>query len=225
MSRAVKSELLSRLFAAYSRNLIRRKFNSLRANGFSQLVNATSRLPLIIYCNHSSWWDGIVVFQLMRLAKLDGFILMEERQYDHYPLFKKFGALPISRENPRRGLSDLKSAARVLCERRSSALAIFPQGEIFNTLSRPLKFETGIGRLVKFTGDCDTISLGMRFQFGSDFKPEVFARFGERRSFRSGAVLPAKTLTEELRRDLAKNLDNLNESIATGALSEFERLL
>src|SRR5215203_6294103 len=100
MLEANKSVIFERLFALYNRNLLKRRFYSLQVSGLDFLFNKNSNVPLIIYCNHSSWWDGLVAFQLSFETCLDSFVMMEEKHLRKLFLFRLLGAFSVVQEKP-----------------------------------------------------------------------------------------------------------------------------
>ena len=73
MLKAKKSYWFEQIFAIYNRILIKRRFSSLKVLNLDTLQNLNRKFPLIIYANHSSWWDGLVAFQISHKTKLDSY--------------------------------------------------------------------------------------------------------------------------------------------------------
>ncbi|HEX9930572.1 MAG TPA: lysophospholipid acyltransferase family protein, partial [Pyrinomonadaceae bacterium] len=178
MLKANKSRLFETLFAVYNRNLFRRRFAALRVQGIENLQNRKSDLPLILYANHSSWWDGLAAFEIGRAARLDHFLMMEEKQLKQLFLFRRLGAFSVVRENPRESLRSINYAVEILKEKPNRSLWIFPQGEILPSDARPLHFYQGLARIIEITGECVAAPVAMRYEFLGEFKPVVFARIG-----------------------------------------------
>jgi 1-acyl-sn-glycerol-3-phosphate acyltransferase len=149
MITARKNLLVENLLAVYNKNLIRRYFNSLQVLNSANFAESTSTIPLIIYLNHSSWWDGLVAFELSRKLKLDSFIMMEEKNLKRFSFFRKIGAFSIDRDNRRSSIKSLDYIVDLLENKPNSALWIFPQGEILHNDVRPLVFYNGIHELLK----------------------------------------------------------------------------
>src|SRR5215210_7489129 len=101
MLEANKSLWFEKIFGVYNRNLFKRRFNSLQVSGLNLLKEKEDKTPLIIYANHSSWWDGLVAFQISFQCGLDSYIMMEEKHLKKLRLFRKLGAFSIVRENAR----------------------------------------------------------------------------------------------------------------------------
>jgi chlorobactene lauroyltransferase len=223
MLKANKSRLFETLFAVYNRNLFRRRFAALRVRGIENLQNRKSDLPLVLYANHSSWWDGLVAFEIGRAARLDHFLMMEEKQLKQLFLFRRLGAFSVVRETPRESLRSINYAVEILKEKPNRALWIFPQGEILPIDARPLHFYQGLARIIEKTGECVAVPIAMRYEFLGEFKPTAFAKIGRSEIFAN--VKDAKQLTEQLSFRLTETLDELKTDIIAEKTSEFIDLL
>ena len=126
MLEANKNPIFEKIFAIYNRHLLRQKFDSLQVSGLDILLNKNPNIPLIIYCNHSSWWDGLITFQIARQANLDGFWMMEEKHLRKFYLFRRLGAFSIVRENSRQAIESLNYTAKLLLENPARTVFIFP---------------------------------------------------------------------------------------------------
>nr|MBA3694670.1 acyl-phosphate glycerol 3-phosphate acyltransferase [Acidobacteriota bacterium] len=104
MLEAKKSRWFEKVFQIYNRNLLKRRFHSFRVLGLDSFVNVNSS---IIYANHSSWWDGLVAFEISKALRVDSFIMMEEKQLRNLFLFRKLGAFSVVRENSRQAVKSL----------------------------------------------------------------------------------------------------------------------
>ncbi|MBK8811461.1 MAG: lysophospholipid acyltransferase family protein [Acidobacteria bacterium] len=177
MLTAKKSAWFETVFRLYNRNLLRRRFSSLRVRNLQSL--ADNELPTIVYANHSSWWDGLVCYELFKRADSDMFVMMEQENLRRYPLFRKLGAFSVDRNNARSALASIEYAAKVAKQKPRRAILIFPQGKILHSRSRPFEFESGIVRLVERLVPCRVVPLALSYEFGREFKPEIFATVGE----------------------------------------------
>jgi 1-acyl-sn-glycerol-3-phosphate acyltransferase len=177
MLKATKSAWFESIFRLYNRNLLRRRFASLRIRNLQAL--SAQELPTIVIANHTSWWDGLVCFEILKRARADAYVLMEEKNLRKYPLFRRLGAIPIDRDNPRRALETLTETANFLREDPGKSLLVFPQGKIESTHARPIEFESGVVKLIERTLPCRVVPLALSYEFRDEFKPEIFANAGE----------------------------------------------
>jgi 1-acyl-sn-glycerol-3-phosphate acyltransferase len=222
MLKANKSRWFEKLFTLYNRNLLKRRFYTFNVNGLENLSN--TKTPQIIYANHSGWWDGLVIFEICRRANLDFYVMMEEKQLKNLPLFHKLGAFSVVRENPREAVRSINYAVSLLKEKPSKTLLIFPQGEIQPNDLRPLKFFRGLSRIVEKTVDCKVIPIAIRYEFGGQFKPEIFVSIGKADEFSTQTIYNYKSLTNSFEANLTEKLDELKNDLLSQNFLNFNDL-
>src|SRR5215204_1822114 len=213
MLEANKSVIFEKIFAVYNRNLLRRRFYSFQVSGLDFLLNKSPNTPLIIYCNHSSWWDGLVVCEISYRGGLDSFIMMEEKRLRNLFLFRLLGAFSVVREKPHEALKSIFYGAELLKHNSARTLWIFPQGEILPSDLRPLKFYNGVSKIIEKVGTCATASLSMKYEFLGEFKPQIFVKIGKPEIIQVDSDFHSKSLTERLASRLTENLDSLKTDI------------
>jgi 1-acyl-sn-glycerol-3-phosphate acyltransferase len=219
---ARKSKIFEQIFSLYNRNLFQRRFHRFSVAGLENLVSRNKQIPLILYANHSSWWDGLVAFEIGRKARLDHFVLMEEKQLKNLFLFKYLGAFSVVRETPREAVRSINYAVDLLKEKENRALWIFPQGEILPNDIRPLRFFNGIGRIIEKLENCYVAPVAMRYEHLGNFKPEVLARIGRPEEF--GTVLDRKFLTEQLSEELTNLLEQVKTNIVENEINDYKTI-
>ncbi|MDQ3801800.1 MAG: lysophospholipid acyltransferase family protein [Acidobacteriota bacterium] len=228
MLEARKSRWFEEIYAVYNRNLFKRRFHSLSVCGLDFFRNRNHDLPLLVYANHSGWWDGLVAFEVSRAARLDSFIMMEEKQLKKLFLFRRLGAFSVVRENPRKALKSIEYAANLLKENpppHKRTLWIFPQGEILPNDRRPLNFYHGVSRIIEKAGRVAAIPFAIRYEFLDDFKPEIFAKIAEPQLISADKNFDAKTLTARFERSLTETLDALKSDITAKAFDDYEKIV
>lgn len=226
MITAKKSAWFERAFAAYNRNLLARRFEGLRVAGLSALLERPHNdAPLVLYANHSSWWDGLVAFQIGRACALAQYVLMEERQLRKYMLFRKLGAFSVVREDARDAVQSIEYASALLRADASRALWIFPQGTTAPNDARPLKFYSGIAHVIKRTQRADVAPVALRYEFLEEFRPEAFARVGPLERVEAGAGFDVKETTRRLSLNLTRTLDDLRADVLQSNLQTYVELV
>jgi len=224
MLKANKNRWFEKIYAVYNRNLFNRRFNSLQVSGLKFLKFKEEKTPLIIYANHSSWWDGLTAFQISRQAGLDSFIMMEEKQLKKLRLFRKLGAFSVVRENNREALKSINYAIQILEQNPIRTLWIFPQGEISPNDARPLRFYNGLARIIKRLEKCSVISLAMRYEFLGEYKPDIFVKIEKVDLSAADLKLKPQEISDILAVKLSDNLDELKTEIVNVNCSNFERI-
>ena len=225
MLEANKNRLFEAIFEVYNRNLLKRKFNSLSVSGLDFLINKSLNVPLVIYCNHSSWWDGLVTYQISRKANLDNFVMMEEKQLKKLFLFRKLGAFSVVRENPRQAAASINYSTKLLLENPNRVLWIFPQGEILPNDLRPFSFYNGLSKIVEKVKNCSVASLSIRYEFLGNFKPQIFAKVHQPQLISINQDFNAKKMTKIFAAEMTDSLDELKNDIMTGNLSKYQPVI
>ena len=224
MLEAKKSAWFEKIFALYNRRLFKRRFHSLRVSGLENLAAKNSHIPLLIYANHSSWWDGLTAFEIWRAARLDSFVMMEERQLKNLSLFRRLGAFSVVRENAREAVKSMNYAAELLKKNPRQTVWIFPQGAILPNDLRPLKFFHGLARIIEKTEKCAVAPVALRYEFFGHYKPEILVKIGSPKLFTTGIDFDAKKKTGEFENDLTAALDDLKTDILTDNLQNYENI-
>jgi len=220
MLEAKKSAWFEKVFQIYNRNLLKRRFHSFRVLGLDNFVKVNSR---IIYANHSSWWDGLVAFEISKALKADCFIMMEEKQLRNLFLFRKLGAFSVVRENPRQAVKSLNYAVNLLKEKPFRTLWIFPQGEILPNDLRPLHFYNGLARIIEKVGDCLVNPLAIRYEFLNEYKPEIFVKIGKSENF-NNIDFNSKKLTRNFESRISKTLDELKNDVVSRNFANYKKI-
>lgn len=225
MLTAQKKRWFDRVFSVYNRNLIKRRFHSLRVENLNNLKQKDKSVPLVIYLNHSSWWDGLILYQLGKITSLDQFVMMEEKQLKNLQLFRKLGAFSVVRESPRDAVKSINYAVELLKEKTDRVLWIFPQGEIKPNDLRPLDFFHGISRIIQKLENCRILPVAFRYEFLNEFKPEIFVKVGEVQEFQALKDFDSKETTKNLEIKLTKLLDDLRNDIAAQNTESYENIV
>ncbi len=221
MLEANKTKWFEEIFAIYSRNLFKRHFHSLQVLDINVL---REKMSLIVYLNHSSWWDGLVAFEVWRLLNADSFVMMEEKHLKKLFLFRRLGAFSVVRENPRQAIESINYAVGLLREKENRAVWIFPQGEILPNDVRPLNFYGGLARIVEKVGECSVVPCSIRYEFLGDYKPEIFVKIGEPERFSASLKINSKNLTTNFERNMTETLDALKQDIVSGETTKYEKI-
>lgn len=109
-------------------------------------------LPVLMICNHISWWDGFWVNYInMKIFHRRFWFMMSEEQLEKNRFFNKTGGFPV-RKGSRNIIASLGYASEVLKD-KGNLLLIFPQGMIRSLYDREIRFEKGIEYILKHTPD------------------------------------------------------------------------
>jgi hypothetical protein len=203
------------IFAIYIRRLLRRNFHSLNLLGDIPIIEADQ--PILLLSNHSSWWDGFLVYFLNeKLLHRPLYLMMLESELKKYPFFSRVGAFSIDPGHPKSVLTSLEYSHSILELPISPAplLALFPQGELRPNMIRPLGFAKGHEWIIKKSKkQLAILTLGIRIEFLDQQLPEVFFQFGkgENSDFKKPANI------ELLENSLTSLLDSIQSHILAGS--------
>jgi len=223
MMPAQKRPRLERFLAAMNRRILRKHFQRVHAGGMSHVWSLDRTRPIILYGNHSCWWDGLMEFFFSAdVFHFDAYLMMEERQLHRYDFFRWIGAFSVNRESPRDALRSIQYAAS-LFERPGRVLWIYPQGVMRPNDLRPLGFYAGTARLLELLHVPQVLPVAHRYEFLMEQRPEAFSLFGPPVDLADTSG--RREITAHLERTLAELLDQLRCSIASGRTEGFETLL
>jgi 1-acyl-sn-glycerol-3-phosphate acyltransferase len=131
---------------------------------------------LLVYLNHSSFWDGFVVHQLGQLAGWDAYAMMEEANLARYPFHARLGAFSVRRGDPRSALETLRHARAVL-RRPGAAVVVFPEGELRPGQGPLLPFSRGVEVLARAAG-VRCVPVAVRYVFLEHEHPDILVEVG-----------------------------------------------
>lgn len=131
---------------------------------------------LVLYANHTNFWDGFVGAALCHAAGWDGYCMMEERQLARYRFLRRLGAFSVRRGDAHAALETLRYA-RGLLARPATAVIVFPEGVLrpFSGLVHPL--ERGIEVLAR-SARVRCLPVGIRYRFFEHELPDVVLAVG-----------------------------------------------
>ncbi len=188
------SPFVLRFFRRVVRRYFRRHFRAVQAQGTERL--RTTRGPLIIYGNHSSWWDPMLVVLLgqLLLPERRHYAPMDGRALTQYPILRKLGIFPVEMASPRGAAQFLRTAEAIL--REGGVLWLTPQGRFADVREFPLAFKPGLAALALRIPDISLVPLAIEYVFWDERLPEALLHFGEPTPIT--ATAPTAHVTREL---------------------------
>ena len=182
--------------------------------------------PLIVYMNHTSWWDGYMAFVLNRVllrSRFEGYAMMEEAQLRRYRFFSWSGAFSVHRQDARSAMRSVAYIGRLLAERRDRCLYIFPQGEIAPNDRRPLEIFGGVAHIARRAGGATLWPVALRYEFRGEQRPEAFLRIGP--AHHTAPADGAHAISASIGQRLTAACDALRDEYAAGDLLGYTTLL
>jgi 1-acyl-sn-glycerol-3-phosphate acyltransferase len=202
---------------------IRSAFAAVRVQGLAQLRQALTGDPsgVLLFANHSAWWDLFLAHFLNTKVPVDGYGMMEHFNLRRFGFFRRIGAFSIDRTD---AVAVRQSLAYVveLLKRPRAGVWIMPQGRIAANDARPLAFQPGLRALLRRAGRMRVAPVAIRYEFWSDERPCAFARFGAPRWVEREQC---GSIVRDAEQWLGAELDALRVDVLSQDAARFEEVL
>jgi 1-acyl-sn-glycerol-3-phosphate acyltransferase len=169
---AAKGGLWSRVIGAYVGHKVRQAFRGVWVRG----ALPSSEGGLVVYANHTSFWDGFLLHQLSLAAGWDAYAVMEEQNLARYPFHARLGAFSVRRGDPASALATVRYAKRLL-QRPKAAVCIFPEGVLHPGGGPPAPLERGVELLAR-AAKVRAVPLAIRYAFLDHEYPDILLEVG-----------------------------------------------
>ncbi len=175
---ANKNRFLDSLLYAYFRRSARGAFHTIAGRGLEHLRGLPADRPVLLFCNHTNWWDGLILLLLTRqIPHKASYCMMEEKQLQHYRFFTWVGAFSVDLTQASRAVASLRYAQRLL-QKSETAIWIFPQGRLCRT-DEPIEFKPGTDYLARKTPEAILVPLALSYGFFREGRPNVLIEVGQ----------------------------------------------
>ncbi len=207
------SRRLLKFFGGYAESYLRRHFHTARLLANSAPVNDTD-LPLVIYLNHSSWWDPLVCLLLARkfFPRRDCYAPIDAAALRRYRFFRRLGFFGV--ESSPAGVKTFLETATAILRSEKSALWITPQGKFADFHARPVRLERGLSHLTRHVTRAAFISLAIQYVYWEERLPEILIAFGDPVVFEASQALGAADTTHLFESALTSVQDHLAKASA-----------
>lgn len=215
------SRLTLLFFRSVVRRYFRRQFRAVRVNGITS-ANLRSSGPLIVYTNHTSWWDPMICYQLASTLAPERrhYAPMDAEALKRYSILKRIGCFPVDIRSARGAVQFLRMGEAVV--RSGGILWVTPQGRFADVRERPLVLKPGLATLAARLGECTLVPVAMEYPFWDERKPEALVAIGEPLVVHAGT---AEQLETRLTAALEATMDRLRHAAMTRNAEAFERVL
>ena len=172
------SPFLTGAFRLYLRWYVWRRFHAVRLSR-SSVAPAHPARPLVIYCNHPSWWDpALFVLALPKVAPgRRGFGPMDAAELERYGLFRRMGIFGIDM-HAARGAAAFMRVSRSVLQQPGTCLCVTAEGAFTDPRLRPVRLRPGLAHLARACPDAVFLPLALEYSFWNESKPEALLRFG-----------------------------------------------
>ncbi|WP_297097275.1 1-acyl-sn-glycerol-3-phosphate acyltransferase [uncultured Draconibacterium sp.] len=162
--------VLDPFFRYYVLWKMKRHFQSFTINGVVQ----DKSLPILLICNHVSWWDGIwTLYVNQQLFKRKYHFMMLEEELRKNWFFQYTGGFSIKKQS-KSVFETFNYTAELLSDERNMVL-LFPQGNIKSIYQNKFVFEKGIEKILQRTkNDIQIIFQANLIDYFADAKPNAF---------------------------------------------------
>lgn len=167
----------ARVFAWYTRRLIRKRFHGmriLRADTAALAALEGHRGPAIVLMNHPSWWDplvGVVLATNFTPTRVPC-APIDRVQLERFGFFRRLGLFGI---DPLDSQGAAAMAGHVLDrfeQTPRSTLWITPQGR-FTDVRRPIELRAGAALIAAKAEEVAAVAVAVEYVFWEDQRPEI----------------------------------------------------
>jgi 1-acyl-sn-glycerol-3-phosphate acyltransferase len=208
MLAAIPNPLFLIWFDGWCRRALRQAFHQVHLYLDRELPFDPKQSHLYV-ANHSSFWDGIVLYHWLRTRRRQPiYCMIDEVQVREHPFFRRVGGFSVDRANPRDGLRAIDYASELLNhDRIGTRVIVFPQGELRHNDLRPLGFESGVARIIEKCPAVKVITVALRYEFWKEQRAEAMVsadEFDDRNQ-------PRDALIRSLEETISQQLDRLQQ--------------
>ncbi len=161
------------------RGYFRRHFTAVRLSCASDLAMLNPE-RLIVYANHSSWWDPMVSVLLAEklMPSRSHYAPMDAVSLERYGILKHVGVFGVDMLTARGAAQFIRGGLAIL--ERGGVLWVTPQGRFADARERPLAFKPGMAALAgKVPGGCTVLPMAIEYVFWNQRLPEVLLHIGQ----------------------------------------------
>ncbi|MEM8645693.1 MAG: lysophospholipid acyltransferase family protein [Pseudomonadota bacterium] len=170
---------ICRIFERYLNRYFKKNFHGLRVARDGEAPVIETDHGLVVYCNHASWWDPLVMYYLARALYSDrkAFGPIDATALEKYKFMRKIGLFPVEQDSSRGSVHFLNVSHGLLKEPMTS-IWLTPQGEFADARVRPVTFKPGLAHLARDCGKATFLPMAVEYCFWNESKPELLLRFG-----------------------------------------------
>ena len=177
-SAKISAPLLS-LFLAYIHRSLGTHFHAVRLAIDGLPPSVEFERPLVVYLNHASWWDPLMMMWLARQCYpgRPQYGPIEAEQLKRYGFFKHLGVFGVEKGTVLGAKNFLRISDTILAQ-RGSMIWMTPQGRFADVRERPLSFASGLAHLAKRQPNAVFVPLALEYAYGQERHPEIFIQIG-----------------------------------------------
>lgn len=214
-----------RFFVAVLSHRLRTSFHAVRL-AKPGVPDLSEDLPLVVYCNHASWWDAALVPVLMtRLFPLRrSFAPMDAAAIQRYRFMRKIGMFGVA-TGSYEGASRFMRVGRKLLSQSDTLFYLTPQGRFTDARDHPIRLQPGLSRLLSRVSRVSVLPLAIEYPFWDESTPEVLVRFGDVQVMGSAVTTDLSEIQDNLQDRLSHTMAQLADDAVSRDRSRFDTLL
>lgn len=183
-------------------------------------------VPVVIYCNHPSWWDAAYVSMLAThvYAERSSFGPIDAGAIQRYGFMRRIGFFPVQPDS-RAGAVAFLRIGQGLLSQPDALLWVTPEGTFTDPRRRPLVLRPGLAALLARMPHVAVLPLAFEYTPWNERSPEALARFGAPLEMGFVHQHSAGQIQVELTQALTGTLDALAADSITRDPARFVTLL
>lgn len=222
---ALRSTAWLRVFRWILTRQLRSSFHAVRL-ALPGVPVIADELPLIVYCNHPSWWDGallpVVLDRLFPGRRIFGPI--DAAALQRYRFMRRLGFFGVTSDSYVGAARFLRIGRRLLA-RPDTLFCLTPEGRFSDPRERPIRLRPGLAGLIAGVPRVTTLPLAVEYPFWDERLPEALVRFGEARVVGTASPMASIDLATDLEDRLTDALDRLRDDALGRDEGRFTALL
>ncbi len=183
-------------------------------------------VPVIVYCNHPSWWDPMIAHFINRrlMSPRQFYAPIDAAALEKYKVLAKLGFFGVDLSSSRGAAEFLRTTATLL-QRPATALWLTPEGRFADVRDHDAELMPGLAHLCSKLDRGFVVPLALEYVFWDERLPNCFLRFGDVVSLAEHRALSKSQWTDGLNARLRTNQAKLASLAVARAAEPFENLL
>jgi 1-acyl-sn-glycerol-3-phosphate acyltransferase len=214
-----------RAFTFIFNRALRNGFHAIRVANLPEA--ATFAAPrLVVFCNHPSWWDAVILFVLSRTfcAGRPSYAPIDAAMIERYGFMARIGAFGVEQGSVL-GARQFREACRLILADARSALFITAQARFADCRERPLRIAGGVAHIADLAPDATYLPLAIEYPHWLEKQPELLIRFGDPIDAKDLRGLSRPLRLERLEDALTETMDVLARHAIAREASAFQTIV
>jgi len=221
------------VFAWYGRRYLAKNFHGVRLSLSGGGADADrgqppfqKGQPVVVYCNHPSWWDPMILIHLTQafLPERTHYAPIDAAALEQYKFFAKIGFFGVEQDT-RRGPVDFLRKSEAILNTPNTALWVTAEGEFTDPRKRPVQLKPGVAHLAQRMPSAMLLPIALEYTFWDQPKAEALMRSGEPIQAESLAGQSVEQINETLTGNLQHTMDALASEAQQRNPEHFDTLI